>query len=428
MTRSGKQTVAVIGGGIVGMTTALALQEAGHQVCVIEAGTPGGRQSASYGHGAWINPASIMPTSLPGLWKQVPGMMRDPVGPFYVSAFDMIRHSPWLLRFLWAGRSWESVEAIARQRFVLCDGSAAYHQALAQRIGAEAMIAPEGLVTAFRSDAGFRKAKRDAALRESLGIHLGELGPEELAAREPDLNRGYAFATVVREGAYIADAPGYIRAQAAWFVSRGGEIVNGRALDFEFLGERLVAVRTDNARIDCSRAVIAAGAKALPLAARVGDHVSMASERGYHVQISGAGVGPRHSVILADGKVAISRQPGGFRVAGQVELAPVDKPPNWARAEIMLHHAKRAFPTLDVDAPGVRVDRWMGHRPSTPDALPVIGRSRLSPHVIHAFGHGHAGPSMSPATAGFVVDLIEGREPGAAIAHCSPRRFLFGRF
>lgn len=421
-------SVAVIGGGIVGMTTALALQDAGHAVCVVDPGTPGGRQQASYGHGAWINPASIMPTSLPGLWKQVPGMMRDPVGPFYISKADILRQSPWLLRFLWAGRSWASVEAVARQRHVLCHGSADYHVALAAKVGASDKVAQEGLVTAFRNRKGYDAAKRDAALRASLGIHLGELSEQDLAAREPDLDRAYGFGTMLREGAYIADAPGYIRALAAFFTNRGGELINARALDFEFSGTRLRALKTDNSRIACDKAVIAAGAWSRPLAAKVGDHVPMASERGYHVQITGAEVGPRHSVILADGKVAISRQPGGFRVAGQVELAAVDKPPNWARAEIMLHHARKAFPELDLSAPNVKVDRWMGHRPSTPDALPVIGRSKASADVIHAFGHGHAGPSMSPATARFVTDLVTGRQPAGDITHCNPRRFFAGRF
>ena len=100
MTTGPCRTIVVIGAGIVGLTTALELQKDGHRVRVVDPGPPGGRQSASYGQGAWINPASVMPTSLPGLWKQVPGMMRDPVGPFYIAKLDMIRLLPWLLRFL----------------------------------------------------------------------------------------------------------------------------------------------------------------------------------------------------------------------------------------------------------------------------------------------------------------------------------------
>ena len=422
MTETMRSTV-VIGAGIVGLTAALELQAQGHLVRVLDPGSPGGRQSASYGHGAWINPASVMPTSLPGLWKQVPGMMRDPVGPFYISRLDMIRLLPWLLRFLWAGSSWDKVEACARLRFDLCKGAVEHHAWLARVAGVPDVLRQEGLVTVFRSRDVFARGKKEAAIRASLGIHLGELDAESLKIREPDLADVYTFASVVKDGAYLADTAGYCRALAALLTTRGGELINGRALDFEFDGDRLVAVRTDNSRIDCDTAVIAAGAHSLPLARRVGDRVSMASERGYHVQIAGASAGPRHSLILSDGKVAISPQPGGFRVAGQVELAPIDKAPNWRRSDIMLHHAKRGLPALDLDRPEVRVDRWMGHRPSTPDSLPVIGYSTRSRHVIHAFGHGHAGPTMAPATARAVAALAQGRMPAIDLKPCSPRRF-----
>lgn len=428
MTTGPRRTIVVIGAGIVGLTTALELQKDGHRVRVVDPGPPGGRQSASYGHGAWINPASVMPTSLPGLWRQVPGMMRDPVGPFYIAKLDMIRLLPWLLRFLWAGSSWDRVEACAVRRYALCRGAVEHHAALAEAAGVSHMLRREGLVTVFRSRDVFARGKKDAAIRDRLGIVLGELDAEALRAREPDLSDGYTFASVVREGAYLADTAGYCRALGDLLVRGGGDVVNARVLDFEFDGDRLAAVRTDNSRIDCDVAVLAAGAHSLPLARKVGDAVSMASERGYHVQVSGASAGPRHSLILSDGKVAISPQPGGFRVAGQVELAPVARQPNWRRADIMLHHAARAFPGLDLGQSGLRLDRWMGHRPSTPDGLPVIGPSRRSRDVIHAFGHGHAGPTMAPATARAVAALVAGRTPEIDQQACSPRRFrVFGR-
>lgn len=423
-----QRTTVVIGAGIVGLTTALELQSQGHFVRIVDPGAPGGRQSASYGHGAWINPASIMPASLPGLWKQVPGMMRDPVGPFYISRVDMVRLAPWLLRFLWAGSTWDKVEACAVHRFELCKGAVEHHADLAEAAGVSHMLRRDGLVTVFKSRDIFARGKRDAALRERFGIHLGELDAAALRAREPDLLDIYTFGSVVKEGAYLADTAGYCRALAALLVQRGGEVISGRVLDFEFEGDRLLAVRTDNSRIDCDTAILAAGAHALPLARAVGDKVSMVSERGYHVQITGANIGPRHALILSDAKVALAPQPGGFRVAGQAEFAPIDKPPNWRRADIMLHHAKRGIPSLAADQPGLRIDRWMGHRPSTPDSLPVIGHSSRSRHVIHAFGHGSAGPTMAPATARAVAALAAGRTPDIDLKPCSPRRFRwFGR-
>lgn len=413
----------VIGAGIVGLATALELQQRGLCVRIVDIGPPGGRQSASYGHGAWINPASIMPASLPELWKQVPSFLRDPVGPFYLSLFDLPRLAPWLLRFLMAGSNWDKVGRCAVHRYSLCHDAVESHARLAAAACAGDLLKREGLVTVFRSTKSFRRSGPEAALREKFGIVLDELNVTELRAREPDLSSDYTFATSIPNGAYLADTAGYCRALARLFVDRGGGILAGRAIDFDFGGGGLQAVRTDNALIACKQAVICAGVRSHTLARLVGDRVPMASERGYHVQVLGASVTPRHSFILSDGKVAISPQPNGFRVAGQVELAPVDKPPNWKRADIMLYHARRGLPGLDVDAQGVVVDRWMGHRPSTPDGLPVIGFSRRSRDVLYAFGHGHAGPSMAPSTARIVADLAEGSTPGIDPAPYSSRRF-----
>jgi D-amino-acid dehydrogenase len=110
----------------------------------------------------------------------------------------------------------------------------------------------------------------------------------------------------------------------------------------------------------------------------------------------------------SDGKMANTPTAQGLRAAGQVELAGVDAPPDWRRADILLGHLRRTYPGLGEVAPD-QVTRWMGHRPSTPDGLPVIGRSARSADVIHAFGHGHVGFAAAPATAEIVADILAGR-------------------
>jgi hypothetical protein len=109
-------------------------------------------------------------------------------------------------------------------------------------------------------------------------------------------------------------------------------------------------------------------------------------------------------VMPSDGKMAMTPTRGGLRVAGQVELAAVNAAPDWRRAELLAGFARRMFPALDAGATaGVDAEaasptsRWLGHRPSTPDGLPVIGPSPAHPDVLHAFGHGHVGLAAAPA-------------------------------
>jgi D-amino-acid dehydrogenase len=109
----------------------------------------------------------------------------------------------------------------------------------------------------------------------------------------------------------------------------------------------------------------------------------------------------------------------GLRIAGSVELAGLDAPPNYARADVLLDKAGRLLPGLQGDA----VSRWMGHRPSLPDSLPVIGRAPRATNAWLAFGHGHVGLTAAAPTGEIIADLIAGRAPFMNIAPFAPQRF-----
>jgi D-amino-acid dehydrogenase len=151
--------------------------------------------------------------------------------------------------------------------------------------------------------------------------------------------------------------------------------------------------------------------------------VSLESERGYHVVVANPESAPAIPVMPSDGKMANTPTLGGLRAAGQVELASRDAAPDWRRAKILLRHLQDAFPGLPADIPENRVSRWMGHRPSTPDGLPVVGPASASTDIVHAFGHGHVGLAAAPATARLVADLIGGRPPAVSLDPYRAGRF-----
>jgi D-amino-acid dehydrogenase len=121
--------------------------------------------------------------------------------------------------------------------------------------------------------------------------------------------------------------------------------------------------------------------------------------------------------------MAITLTRGGLRVAGQGELAGLAAAPNWRRAEVLREHLLRTFPALPRDLPPDRVKLWMGHRPSTPDGLPVIGRASGCADVVHAYGHGHIGLAAGPMTGRLVADLVSGHKPSIDPAPYAPQRF-----
>ncbi|MGY8631874.1 FAD-binding oxidoreductase [Bradyrhizobium sp. 14AA] len=401
--------IAVIGAGIVGAATAWELIKDGHSVTLIEPSEPGGPQAASYGNGAWISPASIVPMSMPGLWRKVPGFLLDPNGPLVLRWTALPSLAPWLLRFLAAGWTVQKVERTARVLASILNDGPQRHAVLAEEIGRPDYIRRSGLLYAYRNREAFEEEAFAWRLRSENGVRWTELDAGELRRREPDLSPGYRFAALVEEGAHCTDPGAYVAAIVKAVCARGAVLRKASANGFVVTKGRLEAVTTDHGRIDCDRAVICAGIYSKALARAAGDHVSLASERGYHGVIASPRAGPRLPIMPSDGRMANTPTAAGLRLSGQVELAHVDAEPDWARVDILVQHALKTYPGLGP-LERLTIARWMGHRPSTPDGRPVIGASPASPDIFHAFGHGHIGLASGPITGRIIADLICGRE------------------
>ncbi|MCV9960460.1 FAD-binding oxidoreductase [Pararhizobium sp. BT-229] len=427
MSKVGEKHTVVIGGGIVGACTALELIRAGQKVTIVDLGEPGGRQAASYGHGCWISPASVVPMSLPGLWKQVPSYLMNPKGPLVIRWRHFPTLLPWLVRFLLAGASVRKVESTAQALSWLLRDSPERHQVLSEKLGMPDLIRRDGLLYAYPDRRAFEREALAWHLRRITGLRWRELDRTALALREPGLDEHYSFGILAEDGAHCIDPGAYVARIAKAALADGAQLVRARVSEFVFEDDRLSGVRTDQGTIACSRAVVAAGAWSKALARCAGDRIPLESERGYHGVVSLERGGPRHPVMPSDGKMANTPTTQGLRLSGQVELASIDAPPNWRRVDILLEHARKTYPAL-AKLKDIEIDRWMGHRPSTPDGLPVIGRSSRSPDVFYAFGHGHVGFASGPITGSIVAQQITGNDQPFNIRPYSPRRFRLGRY
>ena len=415
--------VAVIGAGIVGACCALELVRDGHAVTLIEPDEPGGEHAASYGNGAWISPASVVPMSMPGLWKKIPGLLIDRDGPLTLRPGALPSLAPWLLRFVMAGRSVACVEATARALAALLGDAPQRHRDIAAEAGVARLIDSRGLLYVFPDRAAFVADALAWRLRRDNGVLWRVLDATTLHAMVPMLAPRYRFGVLVPQGAHCRDPGAYVAAVVEHVRGRGAQFSKARATGFSVANGRLRAVKTDAGDIPCERAVIAAGIASGELAREAGDRVPLESERGYHAIVENPGFELPLPVMPSDGKMANTPTDRGLRLAGQVELARRDAPPDWRRVDILLRHARATYPQLSQAQDLAGIPRWMGHRPSTPDGLPVLGTASLCTDVIHAFGHGHVGLACAPAGARIVADLVS-----AAPATIDRAPYRAGRF
>ncbi|HKF71057.1 MAG TPA: FAD-dependent oxidoreductase [Stellaceae bacterium] len=414
------KTVGVIGAGMVGITAASFLQRDGHSVFVLDPGAPG--EGASFGNAGCLNGSSVVPMSMPGMIRNVPGWLLDPMGPLAIRWRYLAVIAPWLVRFIRAGAP-EHVKAQARALRALLAPSIETLLPLAKAAGVADLIHRAGHLWVYRTEESFRKDTGAWHLRRDNGVVVTELDADQLRQAEPALSREFTRGILVEENGHLGNPHRMVQGLARELMRNGGEIHVARATGFVLEGGRVKAIRTDRGEFPCEAAVVAAGAWSKPLAATLGDRVPLETERGYHIMIRDPEVMPRLPVADADRKFVGTPMETGLRFAGTVELAGLVAPPDWRRARILLEQGRRLLPGLEPSYPAERLSLWMGHRPSLPDSLPCLGPSTASPDVIYAFGHGHVGMAASPMTGKLVSDLITARAPAIDIAPFSARRF-----
>ena len=401
-----KKKVAVIGAGMVGIATASYLLRDGHDVVVIDPDPPG--QGASFGNAGCFNPSSVVPVATPDTWKNIPKYLSDPLGPLRIRWSYLPTLAPWLIRLVRNGAP-ERIEAQARALKTLLSPCLDALMPLVRDAGADALVARNGILIAYRTQAAWDGDARAWDIRRRNGTHWEELNADELRQFDPNLSRDFTRGKLVPGNGHSLDPGGLVAALAEAAQRDGATVMRARATGFTLDGNTLRAVQTSNGEVRADAAVIATGAHSKPLAAQLGDVVPLETERGYHAMLRAPEVMPRVPTTNSEGKFVATPMAGGLRFAGTVELAGLAAEPDWRRARILLQQASKLYPALAQSYPDDRYSVWMGHRPSLPDSLPVLGPSSRSPDVIHAFGHGHVGMTGGPYTGKVVADLISGR-------------------
>lgn len=412
--------VVVIGGGIVGVCTAAYLQRAGLSVVIIDRQST--RQAASLGNAGCINGSSIVPIAMPGVLWQVPGWLLQPDGPLVLRWRYLPRMVPWLMRFIAASQP-AQVAAQARALRALLGPALDAYQPLIDDANANDLLVRRGYLIAYSSADGMKGDEGGMALRTSNGVNIELLDAGALREFEPTLSHHFIGARYISETGHTTDPGALLAKLTAQFVARGGRVIDDAATAIETNGAQAVAVHSGSGRHEASAVVVAAGAWSAPFVRQLGDRIVFDTERGYHVEIASPAVMPSRPVMWAEGKLFATPMDGRLRGAGTVELAGLDAPPTWKRADLLLRQLMQMFPQAMGPAGTPEPTRWQGFRPSTPDSLPVLGPASRVPNAFYAFGHGHVGLTAAASTGREVAALVTGQRPSMDLSPFSIGRF-----
>jgi D-amino-acid dehydrogenase len=413
------QKALVLGGGIVGACCALALQRRGFDVTLIEKDAPG--HAASFGNSASIGLASVPPLGTPGMLRDLPRMLLDPMHPLVIRWRHLPQTLPWLLRFR-RTLTPERVAAIAGARAALLGEAGTAYESLLAEIARPDLIRHTGLIFTYESREAFAGARGGIELRRRHGIEARELDGPELRDLEPALSDRAVCGVHYPIVQTVTNPLALTEAVVAALRARGGRVLREQVRGFEHGASGVTHVVTDAGRHACDLVVVSAGAWSGRLVALLGDAVTLIAERGYHIMMDGAPHLPAIPVISGDRNVSIVTLSTGLRMTTMAELTAIEAPADHDRALRIFRAAAGLIRGLELNV----ASRWMGSRPSTPDSLPVIGRSPRHRNVIYAFGHGHLGVTFGAVTGAIVGTLARDERPNFDIAPYRPDRAFDG--
>jgi D-amino-acid dehydrogenase len=407
--------ILILGAGIVGISAAAYLAEAGWRVTVID--RTGICEETSSGNAAAFAFSDVLPLAQKGMLRNLPRWIFDPLGPLAIPPAYLPHLLPWLYRFWRAGQGGYE-QALAAQASLMKLAEAEW-MALMQRSGTRSMLREDGSLELYESESEFQASLPGWFARERHDIGFRHVAGGELAELQPGLSPRFVKGTFVPGWKTVADPKLLGKATWKYAEGRGAAFHKGKVVEAA-LNDGSISIRLEDGRtLNPASLIVAAGAWSHLWARRFGDAIPLETERGYNTTLSADAFDVKRQLIFSGHGFVITPLETGLRIGGAVELAGLKRPPNYARSRAMLDKAKKFLPGLKAE--GGR--EWMGFRPSLPDSLPVIGRARHAPGVIYAFGHGHLGLTQAAATGRLIRDLVSGEAAAIDPAPFRPTRF-----
>lgn len=411
------RSVIIIGGGIVGVCNALALQRAGHKVTLIDRQQPG--RETSYGNAGILSESSVVVLNNPSLLKTLPKLLLSGSKGLRYSPLFVMRRLGWFVRFL-AKCTPAKTRAAAVALRALQLVSLAAHKDWIKEAGAGDLLRQAGWLKVFRSEAAYNAYAKEMKLMAEVGVKFTIYEREQIRQLEPGLNPIYCRAVLMDETCSISSPADLTDAYMAMFLANGGTECRGNVTGLSKEDGQWAVTLADGTILKGDDVVVAAGAWSAEVAAWLGYDIPMAWERGYHMHLQ-AGTGPElgRAVHDVDSGFVMAPMRQGIRITSGVELVDRDAPKNFSQIKTAVADAKMGYEmTAELDD-----EPWMGRRPTLVDSLPIIGPAPRHSGLWFNFGHQHIGLSMGPGSGQAIAAMMDGKAPPLDVTPFSAERF-----
>ena len=416
--------ICVLGAGVIGLTTAWCLAEAGHDVVIVDRHALTAKE-ASAANGAQLSYAFVAPLASPATLKKLPSLLLSPNSPMRIRAGLDPALISWGARFLFACRPTAVRETVAAQ-LALAALSRSELTRLTQSLQLSFGLRTAGKLVVHRSMREFKAACRNVA---GTGEEHGQqiLSAAECLALEPalQLEVGQLAGGIFTASEQVGDCAAFCAALTIRLRQRRNVewLLDTPVIGPVRAGGRLVAVNTGKGQVAADHFVLCMGSASAAFARACGFYLPIYPLNGLSISLTPPPEArvPRHSVTDMERKLVFAPLAGdgrpAVRVAGIADLESNDMTLDGARIDIL---RRAAAELLGIDAAG-DIAPWCGLRPTTPDSRPIIGWSPLEGLFINS-GHGMLGWTLACGSARLTADMIERKRSASEAGAFALRR------
>ena len=411
----------IIGGGIIGLSSAYYLNRSGWEVTVLDKGDF--LDNCSYGNCGYICPSHFIPLATPGIVKQGLKWMWNSKSPFYVQPrldWDLIS---WGLKFIRSATNKHVETSAVPLRDIAFLSKKEYEGWLSQP-GFNFAYESKGLLEIFQTEAAAEHAHHTVEKANALGLEGTRLlNREELLAKEPHTRINGIGAIYFNCDAHCY--PNKLMSDLiADLKNKGVKLLpHSEVNGFETANGKISKIICADKNIEQDEVVMATGSWGKQTADLLGIRIPLMPGRGYSVTLENSPYKVIHPAVLVEGRAAITPMDGNkIRFGGTMEITSHKTPPRMNRVQGILDAVQRFFPDFDVPMPA-KENIWYGYRPCSADGLPYIGRVNKIKNLTVATGHSMLGLSLGAGTGLLVDEIINGRKPSMDLRPFAVERF-----
>jgi len=412
--------ILIIGGGIIGLSSAYYLLQQGHQITIIDKTDM--LDGCSYGNAGYVSPSHFVPLASPGIVKQGFKWMTNSKSPFYVQPRLSKSLVNWGMKFIKSANA-KHVETSAIPLRDINLLSKKLYEDLCTVPGFSFYYANKGMLDFFRTDENAHHGEEMVEASKRLGLDATLLSKEDVQQMEPSLNMDIKGAVYFKCDSHMY--PNKLMKDMIAFLTNNGVTIKTNEVVKSFIkeGKNIKGVITNASEYFGDYVVLAAGAWSGEVAATLNLNIPMAAGRGYSMTFEDLPFKIKQPIILSEAKVALTPMAKNkIRFGGTMEITSTNTPPRMNRVKGILESVKKYFPDADIPFPE-KDEIWFGFRPCSADGLPYIGKAGKYNNLVIASGHAMLGLSLGPATGKLVSEIINDEATSINVKAFDPDRF-----